>query len=135
MSESYQNSYYNNDDNNFAVRNPVLKKNAAFPFQDYTTCENCILKNDCELDKAKEKKCTFNRLVDTILCGTKNVAAGIGDDFKIDLSYDYKIETYNTDFVEKWEPRRPVYISAQTGQGKNYFLVGEKPPAVPGVKA
>ncbi len=55
---------------------------------------------------------------DQIECGRKRVADGIGDAFKINTRYNFDIET-NTD---KWEPIQPVFISAQTGQGKNYFV-------------
>ena len=55
---------------------------------------------------------------DQIECGRKRVADGIGDAFKINTDCNFDIEI-NTD---KWEPIQPVFISAQTGQGKNYFV-------------
>ena len=53
-----------------------------------------------------------------IECGKKRVAHGIGDHFKINTRHNFEIEA-DTD---KWEPKQPVFISAQTGQGKNYFV-------------
>lgn len=54
-----------------------------------------------------------------IECGQKRVSEGIGDHFKIETNYDGTIRE-NAD--GKWEPSQPVFISAQTGQGKNYFV-------------
>jgi len=42
------------------------------------------------------------------------VADGIGDHYKIDLKRKMA--------VDRWEPSQPVVISAQTGNGKNYFI-------------
>jgi len=61
--------------------------------------------------------CPMKKFVQ-IECGRKRVADGIGDHFKINTSNNFEIET-DTD---KWEPNQPVFISAQTGQGKNYFV-------------
>lgn len=59
-------------------------------------------------------------------CGGKWVADGIGDDFKVDWeSQQYRIERSAPKkrfYTNKWEPRQPVYISAQTGNGKNHFI-------------
>lgn len=63
-------------------------------------------------------------------CGSQWVADGIGDDFKVDLKYDFKTERFRVDksshkwnyMTNKWEPRQAVYISAQTGNGKNHFI-------------
>jgi hypothetical protein len=60
-------------------------------------------------------------------CGILKVAMGIGDDFKIYIrKYSFKVESdsdkYNSKQPGKWEPNQPVYISAQTGQGKNFFI-------------
>ena len=54
-----------------------------------------------------------------IECGQKRVSEGIGEHFKIETDYDGTIRA-NVD--GKWEPLQPVFISAQTGQGKNYFV-------------
>lgn len=68
------------------------------------------LKNDCIMSE---------RYVNQVECGRNNVTDGIGDHFKIDTSPDFGIET---DTNERWESAQPVFISAQTGQGKNYFV-------------
>lgn len=52
-------------------------------------------------------------------CGRKCVADGIGDHFKIQIDFDFKIEK---DMDGRWEPEQPVFLSAQTGRGKNYFI-------------
>ncbi len=52
-------------------------------------------------------------------CGQKNVTEGIGDHYKIERDDVGNIKKYT---VNKWEPMQPVFISAQTGQGKNYFV-------------
>jgi len=64
-----------------------------------------------------------------IECGIKNVTDGIGDHYKINTRYDYKIEGYRAednrtddDVISIWQPSQPVFISAQTGFGKNYFI-------------
>lgn len=59
------------------------------------------------------------RYVYQVECGKKTVTEGIGDHYKIDTDYDCKIKK-NTE--DRWEPSQPVFISAQTGQGKNYFI-------------
>ncbi len=61
--------------------------------------------------------CAMKKFVQ-IECDRKRVAEGIGDHFKINTRHNFEIET-DTD---KWEPKQPVFISAQTGQGKNYFV-------------
>jgi len=66
--------------------------------------------------------CPMQRLTQ-IECGSQWVADGIGDDFKIELKYSY--ETNLHDIVnkdDKWDPRQPVFISSQTGTGKNTFI-------------
>lgn len=65
----------------------------------------------------------YNTLID---CGSSNVSDGIGDHYEID-PYDFLNEddpyedSYETN-NGKWEPAQPVFISAQTGSGKNYFI-------------
>lgn len=54
-----------------------------------------------------------------IECGQKRVSEGIGEHFKIETNYD---GTIRENIDGKWEPLQPVFISAQTGQGKNYFV-------------
>lgn len=68
------------------------------------------LKDDCIMSY---------RHVNQIECGRKRVSDGIGDHYKIELNYDGTIK----DGIEnRWEPIQSVFISAQTGQGKNYFI-------------
>lgn len=54
-----------------------------------------------------------------IECGRKKVADGIGDHYKIQTRGNLEIET---DTKDRWEPSQPIFISAQTGQGKNWFI-------------
>lgn len=71
-------------------------------------------------DREKMKNgCIMNRHhVIQVECAEKTVAEGIGEDYRIELDYDGTIET---DTENRWEPQQPIFISAQTGQGKNYF--------------
>lgn len=66
------------------------------------------LKNGCIMRQVKQ-----------IECGKLTVADGVGDHYKIDTDCQNEILT-NTE--ERWEPLQPVFISAQMGQGKNYFI-------------
>lgn len=68
------------------------------------------LQNGCPMGK---------RYVTQVECGRKRVADGIGNHFKIQIEWNYKI---SKDTKGIWEPSQPVFISAQTGQGKNYFV-------------
>ncbi|MCM0757781.1 DEAD/DEAH box helicase family protein [Sporomusa sphaeroides DSM 2875] len=83
----------------------LLKKNN--PDMDFPSYDQNDLANGCPMKKFVQ-----------IECGRKRVADGIGDHFKINTRHNFEIET-DTD---KWEPKQPVFISAQTGQGKNYFV-------------
>lgn len=68
------------------------------------------LKNGCIMDA---------RHVVQVECNRKTVADGIGEHYKIIIGQNHKIKT-NT--CNRWNPRQAVIISAQTGQGKNYFV-------------
>lgn len=72
------------------------------------------------LTYGKELKppCFINSNVYQIECGNKRVTEGIGDHYKIEIKYD----SIEQDINDRWEPTQPVFISAQTGQGKNYFI-------------
>jgi len=83
----------------------LFKKNN--PDIDFPSYDQNDLANGCPMKKFVQ-----------IECGRKRVADGIGDHFKINTKHNFEIET-DTD---KWEPNQPVFISAQTGQGKNYFV-------------
>lgn len=60
-----------------------------------------------------------SRYVNQIECGRKRVSEGIGDHYKIETNYD---GTIKENIEDRWEPIQPVFISAQTGQGKNFFI-------------
>lgn len=90
-------------------------------------CRCCLLYDECEMVEEYtqfgdyhfelENGCIMDRQhVNQIACGSQKVTDGIGDHFKIE---DDNIEE---DTVDRWEPLQPVFISAQTGQGKNYFI-------------
>lgn len=67
-----------------------------------------------------KKGCMMSyRYTTQIECGRNNVTDGIGEHYKIETRHDFEIET---DTIDRWEPVQPVFISAQTGQGKNYFI-------------
>lgn len=67
-----------------------------------------------------EDDCIMNfRHVYQVECGRNKVSDGIGDHYKIEMKYD---GTILEDTEDRWEPIQPVFISAQTGQGKNYFI-------------
>lgn len=95
--------------------------------QDNGTCLGnviCPANMDADIlsyDQSKLKDgCTMSgRHVCQIECGRQNVTKGIGDHFKIETDDEGNICEGITD---KWEPAQPVFISAQTGQGKNYFI-------------
>lgn len=70
-------------------------------------------------DQTRMKDVCIMRSVYVVECGRKRVAEGIGDHYKIETGYDYRIKE---DTEERWESLQPVFISAQTGQGKNYFI-------------
>ena len=64
-------------------------------------------------------------------CGARWVSAGLEDHYKINTIYGYnyahKIEETSDNQRDdrtknRWEPSQPVFISAQTGKGKNTFI-------------
>lgn len=76
--------------------------------------------------KEFENGCIMScRHVYQVECGDKRVTEGIGDHYKIEitekdcLSWKKIIKEGTKD---RWEPSQPVFISAQTGQGKNHFI-------------
>lgn len=109
--------------NNFRVITDEAASRYKFNFCKLCSFYECELveeymlfkKNNPDIDlptydqNALANGCPMKQFV-SIECGRKRVAEGIGDHFKIET---------NTD---KWEPKQPVFISAQTGQGKNYFI-------------
>ena len=85
------------------------------------------LKNGCAVKGLVRIDCDRKKVAD----GNDKVyvADGIGYDFEINIrEYTLEIESeseYNEWKPErqgKWEPKQPVYISAQTGQGKNTLV-------------
>lgn len=78
-------------------------------------------------EELKEGCIMSSRHVYPIACGSQRVADGIGDHYKIETRWDSAIETGTPD---RWEPSQPVFISAQTGQGKNFFVENELIPYV-----
>lgn len=75
-----------------------------------------------------EEGCIMRRLyVNTIACGSQRMTEGIGDHYKIETQVDSSIATSTQD---RWEPLQPVFISAQTGRGKNFFIENELIPYV-----
>lgn len=61
-------------------------------------------------------------------CGSEKVSDGIGDHYKVDINWcPNAIETRTKN---RWEPGQPVFISAQTGQGKNFFIENKLIPYV-----
>lgn len=62
-----------------------------------------------------------------IECENQTVTDGIGNHYKVEIECDYEIKRKSRD---RWEPNQPVYISAQTGQGKNYFIDNQVIPYV-----
>lgn len=52
-------------------------------------------------------------------CGRRRVSEGLGDAYKIEMNHEWKIRK---DLEGIWNHTKPVFISAQTGQGKNYFI-------------
>ena len=71
---------------------------------------------------------TSNKKVTVVECGNKQVADGIGEHYKINIEtfYDSGAESDCCEILldsnNRWSPQQPVFISAQTGQGKNYFI-------------
>lgn len=129
--EVFEASDYNNDDNNRVVHGIVISATDA----DRKDIIKCFSHNDADTDNIlsynqlvrKDYYCTMGRYsIDAVECGTKNVTEGIGDDYKIefkDKDYDGKVNgKIRDDLDARWCPRKPVFISAQTGKGKNYFI-------------
>lgn len=68
------------------------------------------------------------RHVYPIDCKRQKVSEGIGNQFKIKLNW--RKDKIDSDVEGRWGPLQPVFISAQTGQGKNYFIENELIPYV-----
>lgn len=98
--------------------------------QDNGLCPTNMYADILSYDQSKVKDgCTMRcRHVYQIECGRKNVTDGIGDHFKIEITEKLREDCLSREKIikkateDRWEPSQPVFISAQTGQGKNYFI-------------
>lgn len=79
--------------------------------------------------KEFENGCIMScRHVYQVECGDKRVTEGIGDHYKIEITEELKNDCLSWKKIikegtkDRWEPSQPVFISAPTGQGKNYFI-------------
>lgn len=70
------------------------------------------------------------RNVYQVECGYEKVTDGIGDHFQIKIDDNGNIKE---NIENRWEPLQPVFISAQTGKGKNYFIENTLIPYVRGL--
>ena len=123
----------------------------------FNFCQFCALCDSCELittyivDHYKNKSfprymkpaiwengyCLIQQFI-KVKCGDEYVADGISGHFKIDLKYDRKNDRFRIcsssskkkRFTKKWEPCQSVFISAQTGGGKNHFIENKLLPYV-----
>lgn len=80
-------------------------------------------------DQSKlEDYCVMKRNIYQVECGRKTVTEGIGNHYEIEITEKLKKnglsweKIIKEDTEERWEPLQPVFISAQTGRGKNYFI-------------
>lgn len=80
-------------------------------------------------DQSKsEDHCVMKQNIYQVECGRKTVTEGIGDHYKIEITEKLKKDGLSWKEIikegteDRWEPVQPVFISAQTGQGKNYFI-------------
>ena len=134
--------------NSIAIRRKTVEvENPKYKFK---SCEGCSF-YECELidgymlykknnptalsfsyaPSGVEIDCCMRRW-NQINCGSSRVSDGIGDCFKISMMHDYKLDGYRIEVDEdnrigdralgKWKPTQPVFISAQMGAGKNYFI-------------
>lgn len=110
LTEEYSSFYYRHN----LLQNFRQDNNQPHIFSYYTK----------EIDKGC---CTNPEKLYSIECGTQNVTDGISNDYEIRINSKNKIKenTNNT-----WVPSQPVFISAQTGQGKNFFIENTLVPFV-----
>ena len=67
--------------------------------------------------------------IHTIACGMQRVTEGIGKHYQIEIRKDHTLQIV-AGTTDRWEPLQPVFISAPTGRGKNYFVENELIPYV-----
>lgn len=82
--------------------------------------------------KELKNGCLMNYGLSQINCGLQYVSEGIGDHYKVNTIKHHKIRGYRIEktkdylmgdrTIDRWEPAQPVFISAQTGRGKNTFI-------------
>ena len=101
-------------------------------------CEDCILSYECELyeeykfcaDGNSKKDVPFYKRTDIencplgkgfhlVPCGKDRVTDGVIRKNNID-NYSFYLDAWGG--VDNWKPDKPIFISAQTGSGKNYFV-------------
>ena len=70
----------------------------------------------------QQEGCSIRQYIYPLDCGSKWVADGIGDSYKVQVDADGKITKSDSYFGCLWSPITPVFISAQTGKGKNTFV-------------
>ena len=85
-------------------------------------CPCCEIRRDCELKGSERENCEQYKQYAMVACGSKYISDGIGDHFKVDVKKHSDKWKISKGTVDKWEPKQPVFISAQTGKGKNYFV-------------
>ena len=104
------------DENGTDYQEDEVKEEFKGEFFQYDYCVKCELKNDwehnCEYipeypdyEKEEKENCPFKKYrFEIIKCGDNNVTDGISNSYK------------------RWQPEIPVFISSQTGKGKNFFV-------------
>lgn len=70
----------------------------------------------------KQEGCSIRQYIYPLDCGSKWVADGIGDSYKVKVDADGEIIRSDIYRNCPWSPTTPVFISAQTGKGKNTFV-------------
>lgn len=71
---------------------------------------------------SQQEGCSIRQYMHPMDCGSKWVADGIGDSYKVQVDANGKITNSDIYFGYPWCPTGPVFISAQTGKGKNTFV-------------
>jgi hypothetical protein len=86
-------------------------------------CRYCSYDEICDLKNDQGEPYDFCSKLNVIVPDSKYIAAGIGDHFKVELHNGHIATSNKHNKIEaRWEPSQPVFVSAQTGKGKNYFV-------------
>lgn len=123
------------------IRNSENQFDRIFNGTTVNPCEHCELAVNCIKSRSgcghmlpvegteQFAECYIPDRIAYFECGTQGIADGIGNAYRfnpIKSKYNFKDQFINDDFYEfndgGWEPVQPVFISAQTGSGKNYFI-------------